>query len=103
MAKGKKQLQALKTQSSTNEWKSTKGSIHLETGGMTSKKLGHFYSCKKRTFEKSVSQKFECCREKGISQKKFWENSNRKPVRDFKIRVWAQIELSTKISSEEGV
>jgi hypothetical protein len=56
-----------------------------------------------------------------ISRKKFRENRNRKPVRDFKIRVWTQIEISKlgsgaslsfvgfrglafdKISSEEGV
>jgi hypothetical protein len=52
---------------------------------------------------------------------KILKNSNRKPVRDFKIRIWTQIEISklgsgassnlvgfrelalTKISSEEGV
>jgi hypothetical protein len=56
-----------------------------------------------------------------ISRKKFRENRNRKPVCDFKIRVWTQIEISKlgsgasssfagfrglafdKISSEEGV
>jgi hypothetical protein len=56
-----------------------------------------------------------------ISRKKFRENPNRKPVRDFKIRIWTQIEISKlgsgasssfggfrglafdKISSEEGV
>ncbi len=56
-----------------------------------------------------------------ISQKKFWENLNRKPDGDFKIRVWAQFMISKlgsgasssfvgfrelafdKISSEEGV
>ncbi len=58
---------------------------------------------------------------KNISWKKFRENSNRKPVRDFKIRVWAQFVISKlgsgasssfvgfrslafdEISSEEGV
>ncbi len=84
----------MKTQSSTKEWESTKGSIHLETGGMTSKELSHSYSRKKGTFEKSVNQKSECCQEKEISRKKFWENPNRKPVRDFKIRIWTQIEIS---------
>ncbi len=56
-----------------------------------------------------------------IYWKKFRENSNRKPVHDFKIRVWAQFVISKlgsgassslggfrelafdKISSEEGV
>ena len=31
---------------------------------------------------------------KDISRKKFRENPNRKPVRDFKIRVWAQFVIS---------
>ena len=31
---------------------------------------------------------------KDISWKKFRENLNRKPVRDFKIRIWTQIEIS---------
>ena len=44
------------------EWESTKCSIHLETGGMTSKKLGHSYSHKKGTLKKPVHQKLECCR-----------------------------------------
>ena len=71
MAKGKKWLQALKTQSSIKERESTKGSIHLETGGMTSKKLCHSYSRKKGTFEKSVNQKFECYQEKVFLGKSF--------------------------------
>ncbi len=50
----------MKTQSSINERESTKGSIHLETGGMTSKKLGHSYSHKKGTFKKSVNKRFGC-------------------------------------------
>ncbi len=29
-----------------------------------------------------------------ISRKKFRENRNRKPDRDFKIRIWTQIEIS---------
>ncbi len=62
---------------------------------MTSKKLDHSYSHKKGDIHrKSVHQESECCREKGISQKKSRENSNRKPVRDFKIRIWTQIEIS---------
>ena len=62
---------------------------------MTSKELSHSYSRKKVTFEKSVNQKFECCQEKEISRKKFTrEFKNRKPVRDFKIRIWTQIEIS---------
>jgi hypothetical protein len=62
---------------------------------MTSKKLSHFYSYKKKgTFEKSVNKGFECCQEKILLGKKFRENSNRKPVRDFKIRIWTQIEIS---------
>ncbi len=75
MAKGKKQLQALKTQFGTKEQKLTKCSVHLETGGMTSKELRHSYSRKKVTFEKSVDQKFERCQEKEISRKKFLRKS----------------------------
>ena len=61
---------------------------------MTSKKLGHSYSYKKGTFGKSVNKKSECYQENVFSRKKFRENSNRKPVRDFKIRIWTQIEIS---------
>ncbi len=62
---------------------------------MTSKKLSHSYGRKEGTFEKSVNQKFECCQEKEISRKKRSEkNPNRKPVHDFKIRIWTQIEIS---------
>ncbi len=32
--------------------------------------------------------------EKDISREKFRENRNRKPIRDFKIRVWAQFVIS---------
>ncbi len=72
MAKGKKWLQALKTQSSTKkEWKLARCNIHLETGGMTSKGLGHSYSYKKGTFEKSVNKRFECCQEKKFLRRGF--------------------------------
>ncbi len=33
-------------------------------------------------------------REDNFSEKVFEKNSNRKPVRDFKIRIWTQIEIS---------
>ena len=61
----------MKTQSSTKEWELTKGSIHLETGGMASEELSHSYSRKKGTFEKSVNQKFECYQEKVFLGKSF--------------------------------
>jgi hypothetical protein len=61
---------------------------------MTSKRLNHSYSYKKGTFGKSVNKKSECYQENVLSRKKFRENQNRKPDRDFKIRVWAQFVIS---------
>ncbi len=89
---------------------------------MTSKKLGHSYSHKKgRHSEALFIRSSNVVEKKKFLRRKSRENSKRKPDRDFKIRVWAQIEISklesgassnlvgfrglalTKISSEEGV
>ncbi len=51
------------------EWKSTKCNIHLETGGMTSKKLGHFYSYKKGTFENLLTKDLNVARKRYFSEK----------------------------------
>ncbi len=49
---------------------------------------------KKGHSKKPVNKRFECYQEKKCFLEKFRENSNRKPVRDFKIRIWTQIEIS---------
>jgi len=87
---------------------------------MTSKKLSHSYSYKKGTFENLLIRGLDVASKRYFLEK-FREKSNRKPVRDFKIRVWAQFVISKlgsgasssfvgfralafdEISSEEGV
>jgi hypothetical protein len=88
---------------------------------MTSKKLGHSYSRRKRTFENLVIRSLNVVEKRKLLRKSSEKNPNRKPVHDFKIRIWTQIEISKlgsgassslvgfrglafdKISSEEGV
>ncbi len=61
----------MKTQSSTKEWELTKSSIHLETGGMTSKRLGHSYSHKNiGTFESLLTRSLNVAK-----RRKFLGNS----------------------------
>ncbi len=88
---------------------------------MTSKKLSHSYSYKKGNIRKDLlTRGLNVSKRRNFSEK-VSRKSNRKPVCDFKIRIWTQIEISKlgsgasssfggfrglafdKISSEEGV